>query len=140
MADEHKVIELGALADARLANGGAVDAGVGLNLHVVANHGDPRLQHLVPAAVGLPGKAEAVAAYDHAVLQDHAVADTAVFAHYGVRVREKVVADARAAIDGDEAVQHGIAADHGTFVHVAVGTNVRAGADLRRDGDHGGGM
>ena len=68
------------------------------------------------------------------------MADAAVFAHDGMRVREEVVADARAAINGHEAVQDGIAAEHRAFVHVAIRTDVRARADLRRGSDHGRGV
>ncbi len=86
------------------------------------------------------GEAETVTADDHAVLQDHAIADAAIFAHDRMRVSEEVVPDARAAIDGHEAVQHGVAAEHGAFVHVAIGADVRAFANLRRRGDHSRGM
>src|SRR5207245_5704329 len=110
MADEHEIIQLGACADARLADGGAVDAGVGLDFHVVADHGDSRLQHLVPAAVALFGETEAVSSDDHAVLQHHAIADAAAFAHDGLRVRGEIVADARPAIAGEEAGRDGVAA------------------------------
>ena len=130
MADEHEIIQFGALADERLADGGAVDAGIGLDLYVVADHSDSRLRHFVPAAVALFGETEAIAADDHAVLQHHAIANAAAFAHDGMRVREKVVANARAAIDGDEAVQDGVTPEHGVFVDVAVRANVRAFSDL----------
>src|SRR5690349_14783154 len=104
VADLHEIVDLGAAGDARFADGGAVNGAVGLNLDVVANDGDSRLLDFVPAAVGLAREAETVAAYDNAVLQNHAIADAAEFAHGDVAVREEVVADARTAINRNEAV------------------------------------
>ena len=42
MADQHQVVDFRAPADARFADGRAVDAGIGLNFHVVFDH-DGRL-------------------------------------------------------------------------------------------------
>ncbi len=75
VADEDQVVKLGAAADARLADGGAVDAGVGLDFDVVFQDGGAGLQHFVPAAVRLLGEAKAIRADDDAVLQDDAVAE-----------------------------------------------------------------
>ena len=84
MTDDDKVVELGAVADAGFSNGGAVDAGVGLDLDVVFKNGGAGLLHLVPGAVFLFGEAETVAADDRPVLQDDAIANAAKFAHDGV--------------------------------------------------------
>jgi len=91
VADEHEIIELAAAADARFADGRAVDAGVCLHFDIVFQHGWAGLLHFVPAAALLLGKAEAVAANDHTVLKDDAVADAAEFAYDRVRMGEKVL-------------------------------------------------
>ncbi len=91
-------------------------------------------------SIGLARESKAVAADDHAVLQDHAVANPAVLPNAGMGVREKVVADFCAAIDGDKAVQHGISSDFDFFIDKAIGPNVRPGADVRRFGDNRGGV
>src|SRR5262249_39528426 len=108
VADQNKVVEFGAAADARFPNRGTVDAGVGLNFHIVFEHGRARLRHLVPGAVFLFGEAQTVAADDDAVLQDYAVANAAVFANDCVGVGEEVIADSNTAIERDETVKHGV--------------------------------
>ena len=47
--DLHQVIDLDIALDAGLANGGAIDARVGLYFHVVFDNGDSGLHDLVPA-------------------------------------------------------------------------------------------
>ena len=111
MADDDQVVELGAAAYASFADGGAVDAGVGLDLDVVFEDGGAGLLHFVPRAVALFGEAEAVAADDYAILKDDAIADLAELADHGVGMCEEVVADARTLVNRDMAVQSGIAAD-----------------------------
>ena len=68
VTDQNQVIEFGATADTGFANGGAVHAGVGLNLDVIFEDGGARLGHLVPTTVFLFGVAEAVGADNDAVL------------------------------------------------------------------------
>ena len=51
MTDDDKVVELGAVADAGFADGGTIDASVGLDLDVVFKNRGARLLHLVPGAV-----------------------------------------------------------------------------------------
>ena len=50
VADLDEVVDLGAGVDAGFADGGAVDAGVGLDLDVVFKDGAARLQDFVPGA------------------------------------------------------------------------------------------
>src|ERR1035438_1625844 len=88
--------------DARLAHRGAVDRGQRLNLHIVLENGHAGLHNLALRAVGAFGEAEAVAAHHHAVLQRHAMADAAEFAHRGMRMRQEIVADLRPFIDRSE--------------------------------------
>jgi len=56
------------VADARFTNGGAVNAGIGLNFHVIFENGGARLNDFVPRAVLAFGEAEAVGSDDCAVL------------------------------------------------------------------------
>ncbi len=48
VTDEHEVVDFCAVADARFADGGAVDAGVGLNFHVVFENGGAGLDDFMP--------------------------------------------------------------------------------------------
>ena len=121
-----------AAADLRFADGRAVDRAVRLDFHVVADHRDSRLAHLVPLTARLAGEAEAVAADDDAVLQQHAIADAAILPDARVRVCEEIVADARPAINGNKAVQHRAAPDLDIFIHEAIGPDVRVHGRLLR--------
>ena len=133
-------VDLGAAADAGFAYGGAVDAGVGLDLDVVFEDGGARLRHFVPGAVALFGITKAVGADDGAVLQDDAIAYAAVFADDGMGVGEEVVADFDALIDGDEAVEDGVVADLDVFVYEAIRADVGAFGNAGGACDDGGFM
>ncbi len=109
-----------------------------MNFYVVFEDGGTGLGHLVPGAVFLLGKAQAVTADDRAVLEDYAVADAAVFADDGVGVGEEVVADFGATVDGDEAVEDGVVADFYMLVDKAVGADVGAFGYAGGAGDDGG--
>ena len=111
VADLHQAVDFGAALDAGFAHRGAVHRGEALDLHVVFDHGDAALHDLEMAAVGALGEAEAVAAHHHAILQSHPIADAAKFAHRGMRVRQKIVADLRAFVDHDMGMNHRVAAD-----------------------------
>ena len=90
--------------------------------------------------VGALGEAEAIAADDGAVLQDHAMADAAEFAHHGVRVGQKIVADLRAFVDHGVRMQHGIAADRDTLAYHRERTDGSVLADAGAGGHCGQGM
>ncbi len=94
MAYLHQVIDLGAPRNPRNAHAGPVDTGVGLDLHLIGDLDRSGLCDLVPAPVLVLGETEAIGADDGAVLQDDMVAYPAAFADDGMRVREKVSADA----------------------------------------------
>src|SRR5690348_7193127 len=126
----NEIVDFCAAADARFADGGAVNRAIGLNLDVVFDDGDAGLLHFVPAAVRFAREAEAVAADYHSVLENDAVADAAIFADDGMAVREEVVADAGAAIDADKTVQHGAAADGDVVINEAEWANVSAGSNF----------
>ena len=97
----HQVVDLGAGADARLADGRAIDRRVGADLHVVFDDDVGVLRDLQVRAVGLLDEAEAVAADHGAVLEDHAVADLHALANRHVRMDHAVVADDGAGPDDD---------------------------------------
>ena len=95
-------------------------------------HHGRRLRNLVPASLRSLGEAESVGANHHAVLQEHVVADPAVLAHDGMRVREKIVADLHAAIDHDMRQQHGVRPDLDILVDHHVRPDVRVGVQSAR--------
>ena len=111
VADLYQVVDLDAAPDAGFADAGAIDAGVGLHLHVVFDDDRGRLGNLVPVSVVSFGEAKAVGADHDSVLQQHVVADAAVLADDRVRVREEVVADLHSAIDHNVRQQDRVVAD-----------------------------
>ncbi len=137
MADEYEAVEFCAPANTRLADGGAVDAGIGLNLNVVFKNRWTGLRNFVPTAVWLLRKAKAVGADYHSVLENNAVANAALLSHDCVRMGEEVIANFRAVINRYEAVQHGSSSNFHLFVDKAVGADVRAFSDTSRVGDNG---
>ena len=74
-----KIIDFGSAADAGFTDGGAVNAGVGLDFDVVFKDGRSGLEDLVPGRgfAGF-GEAEAVGADDGTVLEGHVVPEDAV--------------------------------------------------------------
>ena len=101
MADEDKIVNFCATADARFSHSGAVNASVGLNFDVVFENSWAGLHDFVPGAVFFLGKAKTVGSNDGAILQNDAIAYAAKFTDDCVGVRKEIVADASAAIDGD---------------------------------------
>ena len=79
VADLDEIVDLGALADHRVAAGAAVDRRVGADLDVVLDDDPADLRHLEVAARA-HGEAEAVLADAHAGMDDDAVADQRVAA------------------------------------------------------------
>ena len=77
MPDLNEIIDFGACANSRLADGRAIDRRVRADLDVIFDHDDARLRNLLMGAVGPPHEAIAVAADDRAVLHHDAVADDA---------------------------------------------------------------
>lgn len=140
VTDDDQIIEFGAAADAGFPDGGAVDAGVGLDFDVVFENGRAGLLHLVPGAVALLSKTEAIGADDNAVLQDDTISDLAKFADDGMGMGEEIVADAGALVDGDEAVQDGVASDVGIFLNDAIRADMRTSTDPGGFGDKRGGV
>ena len=88
MADLNEVIDLRSCSDAGLANGGAVDAGVGLNFNGILENRLSRLNDLVPSPVGLAGEAETVGSDDGSILENDIVTQPTVFTDNRVGVGE----------------------------------------------------
>ena len=140
VADLDEVVDLGAEVDAGLADGGAVDAGVGLDLDVVFDDCSAGLQDLVPGAVRLAGEAEAVGPDDSAVLQDDVVAEATVLAYDGVGVGEEVIAGAGVGVEDDVGEDGGVVADGDVVSDDGIGSDVGVGPDVGGGGDGGGGV
>src|SRR5438309_1519092 len=102
MSDQDEVVNFGAASDASFPDGSPVYAGVCLHLNVVFEHRGAGLKHFVPCTVFLFGKTKAVATNHYAVLQHHPVANAAKLTHHGVRVREEISPNLRAAINRNE--------------------------------------
>ena len=132
VAHLHQAVDLGAAPHARLAERGAVDRSEALDLDIVLHDRHARLHDLVMRPVGALRKPEAIAAHHHAVLQNHAIADPAILAHRGMRVRRESFADPRAFINHDMRMQHGIAPDLDVLAHRDECADRRAFADPRR--------
>jgi len=139
MADLDQIVDLGSGVDAGFADGGAVDAGVGLDLDVVFEDGRAGLEDLVPASVGLSGESEAVGAYDGTVLEDDVVAELAVLTDDGVGVGEEVVANASVGIEDDMGEDDGVIPNGDLVADDGVGADVGVGSYLscRCDGCSG---
>ena len=77
VGDLHQIVDLGALADHRVAAGAAIDRRVGADLDVVLDDDAADLRNFeVPLRPH--GEAETVLADAHARMEDHAVADESV--------------------------------------------------------------
>ena len=150
MCDLDEVVDLGAGADPRLANGGAVDSHVGPDLDIVFDHEPADLWNFPVSAIGHARKAEAVASEHGTVLDDDPVADRDTLTDRDVTVDQAVCTDRGAASDrgmgvddgarpdvnaigdGDECTDRGRRIDGRT--RVDVGEPVDAGRRLPRIG------
>src|SRR5437763_15536898 len=97
--DLYQIVDLHAAADASLPNASPINAGICLHLHVVANEDGRGLRNFVPAPLGGLRKSKSVAANDDAVLEEHIIADAAMFAHDRVRVGEEIICNFHSAIN-----------------------------------------
>src|SRR5205085_249537 len=111
MSHLHQAIDLGAPLDARFSHRRAIDGSERLYLHVIFNHRHARLYDLEVRSFGSLGESKAIASHHHSVLQDHAIAHAAVFAHHGMRMSTKIVADLRALVDHRMRVENSISAN-----------------------------
>ena len=92
VAHLHEVVDLCAAADFGGAHGGAIDAGVGLNVHAVAEPDGAGLRNFLPLAGVVLRKTKTVGADDGSVFKRDVVAQNAAFAHHRVRMGKKVAA------------------------------------------------
>src|SRR5262249_17502948 len=67
VADLYEVVEFRVVANSGLAQAGPVDAGVGLDFHIVFDHPLARLRNLVPPALIIRGEAKSIRADDGSV-------------------------------------------------------------------------
>lgn len=93
VGDVDHVVELDAVADGGEAEGGAVDAGVGAELDVVAESESADLREFFPAA-GNRSKAEAIGAENDTGVEDGAGADVHAGIDCDARVQARLCADA----------------------------------------------
>jgi hypothetical protein len=96
------------------------------------------LRNLLPPALVVFSKAEAVSANDHAVFKRHVIAKDAVLAHHRVRMREEVAARLHAAIEHHMRQQRGMRPQPHMRTDHSVCADVRAFANLSRSVDHRG--
>ena len=135
MSHLHQVIDLDASAQARFADRGPVDAGVGLHFNAVFDDHGPGGRDLVIRAVGLLGEPEAVGPNHRAVLQDAVARDPHVLAHDRVGVGQEAVADLSVPVDHHKALEHAVVSKHDAFLnhHVRTDGGITAEPDIRAD-------
>ena len=132
VADLDEVIDLGALADHRVAAGATVDTGVGADLDVVLDDDPADLRDLhVP--LGAHRETEAVLPNAGAGMDDDAVADQR-------RLQGRARADRAVAADADLRADHDMGGDHGPRTDLGSRPDHRAGIDDDARFEHGGRM
>ena len=136
----NEIVDLGPGVDAGFADGGAVDAGIGLNFDGVLEDCGAGLEDLVPGAVGLAGEAESISADDGAVLKDDVVAELAVLADYSVGVGEEIISGSDVGVDDDVRQKDGVVAEGDVVGDDDVGADVGVAPDFGSGGDDGGGV
>src|SRR5579864_2883629 len=120
----HEIVDLYTAAEPSFADAGAVDAGIGLHLNIVLNHYRGGLRNLVPAALRGFRKPESVCADHDSVLEKHMVADVAVLAHHGVRMREEIRPNLHTAVNHDVCQEDGVCPDLDIFIDDYVGPDM----------------
>ncbi len=130
--DLYQVVDLRARLDARFADRWTIDGRVGADLDIVFEHDRGGLRNLLVGAVGPAGEPITVGADDHAVLQHHAGAEAAAFAHRDVRVNHAVGADLGAGADDGVCVNYRARADD----RAGPDDGQRADADALADARH----
>ena len=136
----HHVVDFRSASDAGLADAGAIDTGIGLDLGVASDDDVSGLNDFMPVPFVIFGEAEAVGADDGSVLQENVVAQLTELSDYGMSVGEEIVANGGSAIDDRVGEQDGVVSDDDVFVDDHVSANVRVLADFCGVMDDGGGM
>src|SRR5262249_37312166 len=103
--DVNEVVDLRAGLNARFADGRSIDRAVRADLDVVLDDDGGGLRDLEMRAIRLLREAEALAADDHAVVEDDAVTDNGPLADRGMRANHAVVADGGAGANRDVWIQ-----------------------------------
>ena len=134
MSNVNQVIELGSVADGSDSQRGAIDAGVGANLDIVADLDAADLRELLVTITGA-NEAEAVGAEHATGVQHGTVAEDHVIVNCNVRVENTIVADADARSDGTIGADAGAFANEGTWAHLSERTDGSGWLDARVFGD-----
>ena len=93
------------------------------HLNVVFNHYASGLRDFIPVAIVILGEPETIGADNNSVMQQHIVADLAVFSDGDVRVRKKVFADLYSAVN------HHLRHQRAVFANLNLGPNHNTSAD-----------
>ena len=108
VANLHKVVDLRSAANLRGADGGAVDTGIGLHVHAIAEAYRAGLGNLLPLTSVVFRESETVRADDGPVFEGHMIAQDAVFAHHRVGMRKQVAAGGDPWIQDNMRQQRGV--------------------------------
>ena len=126
MGNLAEIVNLGTAVDDGGAHGGAVDAGVGTNLHIVLDDHIAYLVNLVVGAVARGGKAEAVGTHHHAGMEDAPVANGALAVNLYARIQDSVVAHMAVVAHIHLRVNLHVVADDGVAPYHGEGTDIAA--------------
>ena len=136
MPDVDQVVDLHAVADHRIAQRPAVDAGVGADLDVIAHHDPADLRKFLIRAV-LEDKTESVGS-DHAPgVQDAARANLRPGIDLHPAVQQAISPDHRTCPNDRPGVDHRVRAQHSAFFDHRPRPDPNARAQLCRGGDRG---
>ena len=136
----NEVVDFSSCVNPGLADGGAVDTGVGLDLDGIFEDCGAGLEDLVPRAVGLAGEAEAVGTNDGSVLKDDVVAKLAVLANYRVGVGEEIFSSLGVRVEDYVREENGVDSNGYVVRDDDVGSDVSVGSDFCCGGNDGGGV
>src|ERR1700676_3013683 len=129
MADLHQIVDLGASRNVGLADAGAIDAGIGLDFHVVFDDDRHRLRDLVPVAEIVFGESETIPTNDHPILQQNIISQTALLADDRMSVSHEVLADFNVTVDNHVRQQNGVLPDFDIFANYHIWPDVCAFSD-----------
>ena len=127
----HEVIDLRPASNTRFANAGAINTGIGLDFHIIFEHRRARLNNLVPFALAIFRKPEAVSADDYAVLKNHVASQNTVLPHDGMGMREEVVPDSSSRVDHHMSEERAVVSDVDALFDYYIRSDASAFSDLR---------
>jgi hypothetical protein len=137
VADLHEVVDLAPSSHDGIAEGRAVDRGVGADLHVVLDQHAPHLGDLA-MLLAVEGEAEAVGAQHGPGVDHHPAAEAHTVAQAHVRIDHAALAHLHAGADVDQRMQahtgadHRLALDHGERPHRGSRIDASVGGHHRR--------